>query len=185
MSYKSNNATFASKSGVKEGAAGSNPADSLTSGEVTALQAIAAETPNLAITSGSGSFSTSNSSFTDVTNLSSSFAVGSSDSYVEIGLIPDNTDGNSYIGAQTTSPDDDVAFYIRILRDGTEISQDYIRNRYQGNATGVIRIPCGSLKFIEQPGAGTYTYKIQVARVSSNTLVVIHHAKLYIKEIRR
>lgn len=183
MSYKSNNAIFASTSTVVSNA--NNPADSFSSAEVTALQAIAAQTPNRVTSSSSGNYSTTSSTNVDVTNLSVSLTVGSDDSDVEIGLIGDNSNGLSYIGAQNNSVDNDVRFTITLLRDSVEIDEQELRLQYQGNDIGVLRIPASSYRFLEVPTAGTYTYKIQVKRVSANTLVTMEYVKLYAREIRR
>lgn len=185
MSYKSNEATFVSNSGLTKINETSYPADSLNSGQVTALQAIAAETPNIEISNSCGAFTTTSSSAVDITNLSVSFTVGSDDSYVEIGLIGDGSGNPSYIGGQNTSNDNDVEVRYLILRDSTVLTEETIRSQFEGTSTGRLRVPCKSLGILESPGAGTYTYKIQCYRQSPNTEVTATYTKLYVREIRR
>ena len=183
MGNKSNDTTFASQSGVVQDTA--SPSDSFTSDEVTTLQAIAAEVPNIAISSSSGNFSTTSTTLIDVTNLSVSFTVSSDDSYVEVGLISDPSNSTSFIEAQITSSDNDAYCTVALLRDSTVISRNALQSLYEGNTLGRVKSPVGAVRTIEQPGAGTYTYKVQLRRITSNVTARIYYAKLYVKEIRR
>jgi hypothetical protein len=189
MSYKSNNATFASKSGIKGEAAGSNPADSLSSSEVTALQAIAAETPNYVESSSCGDYTRTAETFADVTNLSVSITVGSDDSYVEIGLLSTGSNATSYWGCEITggSSVSNVSAVANITRDSTIIGYFEARKQASSNTTQRIRVPVTTIKTIESPGAGTYTYKVQLRENTSGatTTARVFEAKLYAREIRR
>lgn len=117
----------------------------------------------VAISASSGSFSTSSATFVDVTNLSVTI-VGSGRPikiFVEpakiIGDSPSILDGG-YIAAT-------AAGMFRILRDATEVS---------GMSIGGEIIPSGAIAFVDVPGAGTFTYKLQatIGSLGSGTVSV-------------
>lgn len=189
MSYKSNNASFVSSSGVTKESSGSNPADSLSSAEVTALKAIAAETPNYVESSSCGTYTRTSSTYADITNLSVTFTVGSDDSYVEVGLLPDPGSTESWFGVDCNGASaSNMKAMARIRRDTTTIAVHSVRSQHEGATTaGRIRVPVSSVRQIEQPGAGTYTYTVQLKEDVSGAAVTAEmvNAKLYAREIRR
>lgn len=186
MGSKSNNTSFASKSGASQEEA--SAADSFTSDEVTVLQAIAAETPNYVVaTTSSGAYNTTSTSFVDVPNVTVDITVGSDDSLVEIGLISDGTTNQSYLEASRngTAGNDTAATY-QILRDGVVVSEMTLRNIYGTSTTnGRIRVPPSSLSFKEVPTAGTYTYKLRMKAELSGQRANVFYVKMYALEIRR
>lgn len=105
------------------------------------------------ISSSSGSFSTTSTTFVDVTNLT--VTITTTGRPVWVGLQPDgDTSDNAGIGCTVASGTSIASF--QILRGGSVISRAYVA------ADGLFGFsPPGSLWLIDVPTAGTYTYKVQ------------------------
>ena len=138
------------------------------------------------ISSSSGSFNTSSTSYVDVTNLSVS--ITTTGRPVFVGLIPDGTadDGSeSRIAIDTLV--DGGSFACKLVRGSTDIasfSASLGAEAMSGVNESQLAVPVGSLFTIEAPAAGTYTYKAQT-RVSSGGggTVTVLRAKLIAYEL--
>lgn len=134
-----------------------------------------------ALSSSSGAFSTTSTSDTDVTNLSVSFkATGKG--MVQIMLVSDGSANKSYLSPYHGT--NMAQMHFKILRDSTVIAFGDI------GCTGGLRVPPSAVTGIDQPSAGTYTYKVQVARNTDSPLssggshsCFVYYCKLLVKEI--
>lgn len=128
------------------------------------------------VSSGSGFFQTTSSSLVDVTNLS--VTITTTGRPVWIGLTTNRTSvtlgGDCYIGTLSSGSVQVGAF----LRDSSIISVSDFRT--QGSTD--LRLPPGCFWYLDQPSAGTYTYKFQVAISGANTLTV-NNVKLIAYEL--
>lgn len=115
-----------------------------------------------------GTFSTASTSYVDVTNLS--VTITSTGRPIYVGLISDaaTVDNSAVIGSGG-----DTA-YIKILRDSTLAAQL--------STNGSSSTPATIVQTIDAPGAGTYTYKVQMKR-SGGAAVSINYAKLIAYEL--
>lgn len=134
------------------------------------------------LSSSSGSFVTSSTTATDVTNLSVSFtASGSKNVFIEI--IPDGTNNNSYF--KFTRENTTGGMTVLVFRDAAQIGQLTIEelNQNSGGFCG-ISVPAYA-KFLDAPSSGTYTYKVQIYNnVSGATAVCyMYYCKLMVYEL--
>lgn len=130
------------------------------------------------VSSSCGSFSTTSSSYVDVTNLSVS--ITTTGRPVSILLQPDgsvNTD-SSYIRSATEASNSG-GLYIRILRGSTVVSQTKLKGDVAATS---LEWPPTSISFIDIPSAGTYVYKIQL-RASGTGAVLITYSVLVAYEL--
>lgn len=128
-----------------------------------------------------GQFITSSTSYVDVTNLSFAFTV-SGLRPVEICLISDGSTGLLQEGGFYHSSSNTNAFsYVQLLRNSTVLSRQAI-GKYGGTNTGIV-IPASSVRHIDQPSAGTYTWKVQVCTDSASTSLITQYMKLIVREI--
>lgn len=139
----------------------SNTVQVKNSGITTAKIADGAVTPaKLAalgqqISSSSGSFSTTSTSYVDVTNLSVS--ITTTGRPVFIGIIADTT--AAYLGSSNTSGGTNGSSF-KIVRGSTDIMISSLRSD-NSSATSISRVPPSSVWHIDTPSSGTYTYKVQ------------------------
>ncbi len=137
-----------------------------------------------AVSSSSGSVSTTSASMVDVTNLSVSVTVTGRPIWV--GLVSDGSANSSYIGGRATS-DQRIAFGdFRVLRDATEVSRVQINAYFQGIASGSntaeLYLPPGALFHLDiGVAAGTYTYKVQY--MADGGRAAVNYCKLVAYEI--
>ena len=131
---------------------------------------------NREMSNSSGSFTTTSTSFVDVTNLSQSITTGGYP--VEVYLIGDSVSSSNASGANTLST-------ITLLRDGVAITfapENVIAAESTGSSTSSISIPPGAIRFLDYgPPAGTYTYKIQ-AKSATGCLTAVTNVRMYIRE---
>lgn len=133
---------------------------------------------NYQISTSSGSFTTTSTSFTAVTNLS--VTITTTGRPVIIQLIPDgNTSTGSYVRYDFGSGTNPGA--MQFLRDASAINQFEVGMQ---TASVLTYLSPSSYMFFEVPGAGTYTYTVQVRVTSggSGTFDVVN-AKLLAYEI--
>lgn len=110
---------------------------------------------NVLLAGSSGSFSTTSTSFVNITNLSGSLSVYHRP--VILTLMQDRSTTNAaYISTDT----DATVCEIRLLRDGSQIGSWQILLGGGNGGTG-IKIPPSSVQFLDDPGFGTYTYTLQ------------------------
>lgn len=124
------------------------------------------------LSSSSGSFSTTSTSDTDVTNLSVS--IPTTGRPVFVGLVSANhasTDSILRLTEGSGSPST-ARVTMRFVRDSTQISRSSFG--WSGNNTGfsIPEIPPSAVWTIDTPSAGTYTYKFTVASEDGETVAV-------------
>lgn len=117
-----------------------------------------------------------------VTNFSESFTV-SGLRPVEIRVVPDGSANAARFGNQNTGSSD-MEFDVICLRNGTEFARQRFRIAGENPAgTDLASYPGpGSILFVDEPGAGTYTYSIELEAISATTGGRILWSKMYIKE---
>lgn len=123
------------------------------------------------VSSSSATFSSSSTSFVDVTNLT--VTITTTDRPVFIGFISDGTSNLSGFYASGNDSAADPAFAI--YRDATLVCSSLGPTRAGAS-------PAGSLTHIDIPSAGTYTYKLQTKVVSAGASNV-HYLKMIAYEL--
>lgn len=111
-----------------------------------------------------GSFSTASGTFVDITNLS--VEITSNGSPILIQLVSD-ANGTNPSGIGSTASGTQTSSQFRILRDSTEIYLSSLSENVNGSGatTCAITVPPSSIGTIDDPGPGTYTYKLQAKKV--------------------
>jgi hypothetical protein len=132
---------------------------------------------NLTVSSSSGLFSTT-STLANVTNLSA--AITTSGRPVRVFLTSASGSSGCVFRATAASGSPANAFSV-VLRDGSPIAIFDLTGQTVTGSAGSIGVPCSSISFLDQPGAGTYTYSIQVGHGGSHTLVM-NYTKLVVME---
>ena len=123
----------------------------INDGAVTAAKRAAA---NISVSASSGTATVTSGSVTDITNLSVSITTGGRPVLL---LLQNNYDGSNQGIFANTSP---TPAYVYILRNGSPVSG------FQIPGSSGASIPL----VIDQPSAGTYTYKIQGQSDGTGTL---------------
>lgn len=126
----------------------------------------------------SGSFSTTATSLTDVTNLA--VDLKTTGRPVFVGLVHDGSANYPTFGPARSAVTN-AGSRQAILRNGTVISRGTI---YVGGATGVIagNVPLSAMNHIDVPPPGTHTYKLQISGISGE-LVGASYAMLVAFEL--
>lgn len=114
------------------------------------------------LSSSSASFTTSSTSYVDVTNLT--VTITTTGQPVMLMLQSDGSGTQSYLAASKTST---CSADIRFVRASSEVGSYHFGNDAAPASSGWI-IPSSSAQFVDVIGAGTYTYKIQ-AKITSGT----------------
>lgn len=130
--------------------------------------------PNYTISSGSGNWSTTFETFTDITNLSVS--ITTTGRPVEVRIVQ----GNAEIDNLSS-----IAYgKVQALRGATSLGEYRFGHTSAGSgATGTaVVIPGSSFYWIDTPAAGTYTYKLQALSEDSNA-VYSRDMKLMVREL--
>jgi hypothetical protein len=108
----------------------------------------------------SGSFTTTSTSFVDVTNANATITTKGGPVYISL------TGGT--LGVNSSSGQAHAIFGFE--RDTTDLTP---ASTVEVNATGptanLVRVPSGSLMHIDTPSAGTYTYTLRARSVSGHT----------------
>lgn len=131
------------------------------------------------VSASSGPFTTSSTSYVNVTNLS--VTITTTGRPVWVGLMNDGTQGSVSIdhNADGIAP----TLSLRKLRDATTISEQTL---YLGSTNTLARrydLPASSFWHVDTPSAGTYVYKIQVKTDSAAHTAGVSHAKLIAFEL--
>jgi hypothetical protein len=137
----------------------------------------------VAISSSSGSFLyNTDASYVDVTNLS--VTIVTSGRPVMLMIVAAGTSASSQTGlyAESIASAGHISMFIRLVRDVTTIL-DTTLQQYIPASSGVGIIMPGGVPFIDAPAAGTYTYKVQVARGNSNSSARVNSCKLVAFEL--
>ena len=131
----------------------------------------------LAISASCGSYSTSSTSYVDVTNLS--ITITTLGNPVHLELKPTSSTSGLYITAAGGSGPGAFG-YLKFVRDSTDVSEEGIFG-----TTGAGICNTGMLGALDTPAAGTYTYKVSVKCTATATSPVFHvdNAKLYVWEM--
>jgi len=137
--------------------------------------------PNYAVSGASGTFDTTSSSYTDVTNLSVSITTVAN-RHVEIGLIP-SSEGASIVGFFNAGVDQFCEGTLAILEDGNAIAE--IRLSTYAVTTNLAGFGPGSVRHVRiAPSAGSHTYKVQIrATVGTSARAAVYHCRLYVREV--
>lgn len=145
------------------------------------------------VSSSSGSFSTTSTTYVDVTNLS--VTITTTGRPVEIRLISDGSAGGgpaegSYLRVITTgvigSVNDSTSCTFKILRGASDVafhSLQVFGSTTSGGSIG-ISSPSSVISHTDTPAAGTYTYKLQVKTASGAAKTAyIENTKLMVFEL--
>lgn len=141
-------------------------------GSGTAIQsAIDSLAPNYAISQNSGFFSTNSGTYVDVTNLS--VKITSKGNPVELRIY------GKYIAASNASGDN-AQTRIALYRDGVQI-HEFVFDITSTGTTNVLAYLPQCLYFMDEVGAGTYTYSVKARTLTG--FVRLNFAVLQAKEI--
>lgn len=135
---------------------------------------------NYGITDSSGTF-TNASGETDVTNLSQEITTNGRPVLIFLQPYWASVVDASYIGASDTSSAGATA-YIGIYRDSTQLADINLGVTIASSGSPSIQIPPGSVTFLDEPSAGTYTYKITASQASGD-LISVYRCKLVVVEL--
>lgn len=140
------------------------------------------------LSSSCGAFSTTNTTYTDVTNLSVSFTT-SGGGAVMCCLVPDGSSSVARVGTTNLSQSTTVSGTVKCLRDSTDIGLQRFKQTAQVESVGsnlTLDLPVGGFVFMDTPSQGTYTYKIQLKEdtgAGTGQEVYVEYAKLLVYEI--
>jgi hypothetical protein len=141
---------------------------------------------NFQISSSSGSYLSTATSYTNVTNLSFSF-VSDGTRPIIISLVPDNTAGDSYINVTETGVTTAPRMDIRILVAGNEagyfalFQTDSLSSA--AATTQVVGMPCSAVQGFYVPGAGASTVTIQAKTTTSAMTAGVVNCKLLVRQL--
>lgn len=115
--------------------------------------------------SSSGAFTTTSTSYTDITNMSVSITTTGRPVLI---MVHGNGSGSEdgYFGILYAG--ESAYGHIKLVRASTDVVVVSFGTEVTGASNVSFRIPGSSFSYIDQPGAGTYTYKLQ-AKVSTDT----------------
>ncbi len=130
------------------------------------------------ISSSSGSYANSTTSYMDVTNLTG--VITTNGRLVFIGLMPDGS-GVGNFGVFPTTTSSTVGGFLRILRDATTVYETFLETRVDSVTGTQLFIPPGSVWTYDLPPAGNYAYKVQVKAFAGST-VSLSASKLIVFE---
>jgi len=136
------------------------------------------------ISSSSGAFSTANTSYTAVTNLSVNVTSNVANEVWEIYCQSDSSTNFSTVGIQGGSTNDNSVI-VGIFRGATEIATYQIRN-FQGTAGGYNQEPASSIRFTDiNPPTGSNTYSIKIYALSSGgSDAILQYATLVARQVK-
>lgn len=162
---------------------GSIAAADIGAGEVSQSKLGAA---NYQLSSSSGSYLSSNTSYTNITNLSMSF-VSDGTRPIIISLVPDNTAADSYINVTEVGVTTNPRMDLRIMVAGNEAGYFALfqtDSLSSGAATTqVIGMPCSSVQGFYVPGAGAATVTIQAKSTAATMTHGIVNCKLLVRQL--
>lgn len=152
----------------------------VTTAKIAALNVTRAkiEAVGQQVSSSSGTFSSSSTTFIDVTNLT--VTITTSGRPVCVGLMADGlTTSPDYSAIQVaTPPATDISFDLMILRGASEVTHLKI------GQTGILFVmPPSIVHVLDVVAAGTYTYKIQVKANVASESMAFNNIKMYAYEL--
>ena len=136
----------------------------------------------LAKSAGSGLFSTSSSSYTNVTNLSVTIVTSGRPVMIrlqESGGVVGNLSGGVQVDANSS---DSTHGSISFLRDGNQIQESNLFTFNDNTGSNEQYYPSSAFSVIDLPAAGTYTYSVQ-ARIQGSTDDIDVQATLVVIEL--
>lgn len=156
-------------------ASGAVDSDEIATGAVTAGKHA---TSNYQISSSTGSFTTTSTSFVDVTNAT--VTITTSGRPVLVFLQSDGSGNYGYIGKPGVI--NDIRAGFRLVRDATEIAQFQAHVDNSAESPG-LSFPPGSVHHLDTPAAGTYTYKLQSKTSDAGQAAATAYVKLVAIEV--
>ena len=139
---------------------------------------------NYGISTSCAVFSTPSPSLVDVTNLS--VTITTTGRPVVLMLVQDGTAGASQIyGFRTPTASPAVCeILLGFTRGGSLIAQSFMQSDLVNlNSSVSYGIPASSFQHFDPVAAGTYTYKAQIAALTTSTSAVMQYAKLVAYEL--
>lgn len=128
------------------------------------------------LSSSSSNYSTSSTSYVDVTNLSVS--ITTTGRPVWIGLIPDGS-ANVCNVYQSNGVSGSIVVSLKFVRASTDIG--LLSSSVASDID--MFVPCSAWQMIDVPSAGTYTYKVQLKAGSGVSAAGVNYAKLLAYEL--
>lgn len=125
-------------------------------------------------------FTSTSSSYVDVTNCTLSFTTNGRP--VLVTLIPSSaaSPGEAYVSRASGTASCEANF--KLVRDSTDVATHRIASSPAASGANSISVPPSALVYIDNPAAGTYTYKLQSLLNSGSTLG-ISRAKMFIRQL--
>lgn len=125
------------------------------------------------VSSSSGSFSTSASTFTDVTNLSVTLTTTGRPVFVTAYSVDTAGGASAGVIKCNTSLNNPVSCFAAITVDGSVASSNNFNLNTDGNGAGMtLSYPCSAISYFDLPSAGSHTYKMQVKGTSTSVTVI-------------
>ncbi len=115
----------------------------------------------ISISTASGELSSTSSTYADATNLSVTLTTLGNP--VFLGLIDSGAGSAAKFEVTAPSGAAEAEGRVKLVRDSTDVSRNFITYREGSGWTGFLSTPLGILSHIDTPTAGTYTYKVQFA----------------------
>ncbi len=139
------------------------------------------ESVGLQISSSSGTFNTTSTSPVDVTNLS--LSITTSGREVAVGLTGNGIGGGCELRSDDDSGDGLHSAHIYILRDALFIFNSRFGNISGAAAANNIMITPAAYSVTDNPGSGTYTYKVQLEADNTSDQAHLTNCRLYAREL--
>lgn len=149
-------------------------------GNLAVTGSLAAGSSNYTLSTSCGSFSTVSTSFIDVTNLSVSITTHGR----AVMLMLVGVGGGTYSSVAPQADVQTTSMQLQYLRGVTVIYNTEVTHGVggtAGNNLGVTLPPC--ITTIDQPAAGTYTYKLQAKSSSGSLAAQVSNCKLIAIEL--
>lgn len=170
-----------------------DPVGNLNTGGIpTAVLANGAVTPikitssAIVSTGNSGSFFTSSSGYVDITNVFVANFSASGSKLVEVSAVGITGGVLSAMAITSSGTAETVRAVIGLNRDGVIIAEtNYFIVGEPGTTVTTLQRhdPVSILRFIDNPAAGTYTYKLQVKVLEASTTFAADYMSLMVKEV--
>lgn len=135
--------------------------------------------PNYTMSSSnSGSFSLTNTSYTDVTNLTASITTNGKPVEIYLTGIAGSDSAISCLSNTSLSQ-----CRFKFLRGATDLGSYNLVASSNGSTGTQVWIPSSVIRYLDTPSAGTYTYKLQAQGADANATLNVFNAKLVVKEL--
>jgi len=135
------------------------------------------------LSSGSGTFSTTSSSFVDVTNLTVTITTTGRPVFLSLGGAATGTIPGPSAGCSHGSSDTAICKFAYLRDASPSVGENTVTARALGATAVKNFIPCSSFSHIDVVAAGTYTYKFQAAAVGSGSAAEVSECKLTAYEL--